>query len=102
MIMALLLVALSQSEPLNQADKEALCFGISDLSVATIEAHEAGVPLQKVLFIIDNTGFPKEVVSVLRKGALKQYSQPAKGIKVDRKLLIDQFSAECLLNEFAE
>ena len=86
--------------------QEKLCFAFAELSVATIEAHQAGVPLRKILETIDqgiNGGHePSSLREILREGALKQYSNPPSSGKIDRQRLTDQFAAECLLTELKQ
>lgn len=84
----------------QQSDKDHLCFAFAELGVATIEAYKAGVPLTKVLAYFDTLGLPAEVLTIFRRGVLKEYATPPKNIEIDRKSITEQFAAECLLTEF--
>lgn len=103
--MLLTFILASATSVITPQQQDEFCYSLADLGVATIEAREAGVPVDQVLASIRSQDDGSEVarifIPIMRKGVLKAYSEPPLGIdkmsKQDRQKLINRFTAECLL-----
>ena len=98
----------TQQSLFSDAEKDDICHAFAEFSEATIEAREAGVPIDVVLKSIREmpTDFMPDAASAawlrsfIREGVVNTYAEPLVGRKPDRderQQLINRFTAECLL-----
>lgn len=99
----------ASQEIFTPEQRETLCHSFADISVATIEAREAGVPIERVLQMVRDLpllGMPSDRVGRwfqerIREGVIATYAQPPIGERPtvrERQQLINRFTAECLLD----
>jgi len=101
------LILAAAASLLTPQQQETLCYTFADLGVATIEAREKGVSIDKIFDLLrridDGSPAANALVPIIRERVIVTYAQPLTGVrftKTERQQLINRFTAECLATEF--
>jgi hypothetical protein len=76
---------------------DALCSAIAHIKSSTIMAHEAGVPLNKVLEVLVHPDIGASAKDISREIVLEIYSEARNGAPFDESEFINQSTAMCIV-----
>lgn len=104
MIPTLILATLASM--MTPQEQEKTCYSMADLTVAAIEARDAGVPISKTFELLhqmdDGSDVMKFVIKLFRDAIVSVYSDyPIRDTplsKTERQKLINQYTAQCMVS----
>jgi len=83
-------------------DRDRACFMLADVAESVIEAHEANVPIQQAMSIVDGLVDAPPLANIARNLIIKIYRTEPTGEPVDRVQTINELAANCMKADYDE